>query len=80
MVPFSIVPYISLPNEEKGPPGGRVDLGLAGERKAPLKNYADLASTSQETQGMPRISNNSNNSNSNSNINGYSNNSNSSSN
>ena len=60
--------------------GGRVDLGLAGERKAHLKNYADLASTAQETQGMPRISNNSNNSNSNSNINGYSNNSNSSSN
>ena len=60
--------------------GGRVDLGLAGERKAPLKNYADLASTSQETQGMPRTSNNSSNSNSNSNINGHSNNSNSSSN
>ena len=56
------------------------NLGLAGERKAHLKNYADLASTAQETQGMPRISNNSNNSNSNSYINGYSNNSNSSSN
>ena len=53
---------------------------LAGERKAPLKNYADLASTSQETQGMPRTSNNSSNSNSNSNINGHSNKSNSSSN
>ena len=26
-----------MPNEEKGPPGGRVDLGLAGERKAHLK-------------------------------------------